>query len=110
MKKKQVLTMTMVVMTAVISEKYGILPVKAEEHPTITWYAVGNLCDSEERISEAGTKLLNDAGIDVDFEVKWLGWDNYDQTISNMIVSGEEFDIFNRDIATINNYAINGGI
>ena len=57
MKKKQVLTMTMVVMTAVISEKYGILPVKAEEHPTITWYAVGNLCDSEERISEAGTKL-----------------------------------------------------
>ena len=110
MKKKQVMTMTMVVMTAVISGKYGILPVKAEERPTITWYAVGNLCDSEERISEAGTKLLNDAGIDVDFEVKWLGWDNYDQTISNMIVSGEEFDIFNRDIATINNYAINGGI
>lgn len=31
MKKKQVLTMTMVVMTAVISGKYWILPVKAEE-------------------------------------------------------------------------------
>ena len=31
MKKKQVLTMTMVVMTAVISGKYGVLSVNAEE-------------------------------------------------------------------------------
>ncbi len=54
--------------------------------------------------------MLNDAGIDVDFEIKWMSWSNYDQTISNMISSGEEFDIFNRDIANINNYALNGGI
>ncbi len=54
MKKKQVLTMTMVVMTAVISGKYWILPVKAEERPTITWYAVGNLVIQKKELARQG--------------------------------------------------------
>ena len=82
----------------------------SEERPTVTWYAVNMETDSADRISKAGTKLLNDAGIDVNFEIKWLGWDNYDQTISNMITSGEEFDLFNKDISTIDSYALNNGI
>lgn len=110
MKKKQIMAMVMAAaMTATIGAG-SAMTAGAEERTTVTWYAVGGNCDSQDRISELGTKLLNDAGIDVNFEIKWLGWDTYDNTISNMIVTGEEFDIFNRDISTINNYALNGGI
>ena len=81
----------------------------SEEKPTITWCAVGNETDTTDRINAAATKLLNDAGIDVNFEIRWYSWANYAQQLTNMIATGEEFDLFNYDISSINNYAISGG-
>lgn len=82
------------------------------ERTTVTWYFVGGGSTAEnlERISAAGTKLLNDAGINVDLEIKFLGWGDYAATYSNMLASGEEFDIFNDMNSTFITYGLNGGI
>lgn len=78
--------------------------------PTITWYAAGTTTDSQDRISEAATKMLNEAGINVNFKIIWTGWDSYSQNITNMLASGESFDIFNDDISSIDNFALSGGV
>ena len=82
----------------------------SEERPTVTWCAVGTETDTSDRVSAAATQLLNDAGINVDFEIRWYSWSNYAQQITNMIATGEEFDLFNYDISSINNYAVSGGV
>lgn len=81
----------------------------SEDIPTVTWYAFGNSTDSLDRINEAGTKMLQEAGINAKLDLRYLTWADGDSKLSTMIASGEEFDLFNKDIATIDNYALNGG-
>lgn len=79
------------------------------EKPVITWYAAGCTADTTE-INKIATQMLNDAGINVEFNLVWRGWDTYNQNLTNMIATGETFDIFNQSIAIIDNYALSGGI
>ncbi|MGI6634675.1 MAG: ABC transporter substrate-binding protein [Christensenellales bacterium] len=80
-----------------------------DERVTIQWYAAGATFDTTQ-INEKATEMLNAAGINVDFKLNWLGWDTYSTTVTNMIASGEPFDIFNQSIAVINTYALSNGI
>lgn len=80
-----------------------------EERPTVTWYAAGSNFDTTQ-INAKATEMLNAAGINVDFNLVWLGWDTYNTTITNMIAGGEAFDIFNQSISIIDTYALSGGI
>lgn len=99
-----------VLVLAVAVACVGATAAFAEEgRVTIQWYAAGATFDTTQ-INQKATEILNAAGINVDFQLNWLGWDTYNQTITNMISSGEPFDIFNQSIATIDTYALSGGI
>ena len=84
--------------------------VQSEDYPTITWYAAGCTPDGVDRIDTAANKILSDAGIKAKLNLVWLGWNNYSSQISTMLASNESFDIFNGDMASIDGYALNGGV
>jgi len=82
------------------------------ENTVITWYFVGAGTTQEnmDRINAAGTKMLNDAGIPAQLDIKFLSWADYSSTYANMLASGEEFDILNDMNSTFIGYGKNGGI
>ena len=108
-KRLSIILALVIGLASILSCAGGFADAGDGERVTIQWYAAGATFDTTQ-INEKATEMLNAAGINVDFKLNWLGWDTYSQTITNMISSGEPFDIFNQSISVIDSYALSNGI
>lgn len=78
---------------------------------TITWMLPsGTIPDDLDRINTALSDYLKSIGYNLNLELQYYTWANYDTQLSTMIASGEKFDLFNYYIGGANQYGVNGGI
>lgn len=109
MKKRLSVFLALVLCLVSVFSTVSFAEAGSGERVTVTWYAAGMPYDTTE-VNKKATELLNAAGINVDFQLNWLGFDTYYTTITNMISTGEPFDIFNHEISAIDTYALSNGI
>ena len=109
MKKRLSVFLALVICLTSISCTFSFAEADNGERVTVTWYAAGMPFDTTE-INKKATEMLNAAGINVDFQLNWVDFFSYFGQITNMISSGEPFDIFNHMISTIDTYALSNGI
>lgn len=90
----------------------GKTDTKKEEPSVVTWYFVtgGTTQENLDRINAKGTEMLQAAGINAVLDMKYLSWSQWSSTYSNMLASGEEFDIMNAMNSDFITYGLQGGI